>query len=62
MTNGEMIRKNLSEMSDHKLQEEFSDYICRKALESGLCTRHYNCYSCRMEWLKKEVNQNENMC
>ena len=60
MTNGEKLRKRLSEMSDNDLQAEFTDYICRKALDCGLCPKHNHCYNCRMEWLKQEVSDERN--
>lgn len=53
-SNGDKLRKRLYEMSDNDMQAEFADYICRKALDSGLCIKHNHCYECRIEWLKKE--------
>ena len=53
-SNGDKLRKRLYEMSDDDMQSEFADYICRKALDSGLCIKHNHCYECRIEWLKKE--------
>ena len=58
-TNGYKLRKQLYEMSDDDMQEEFADYICRKAVDSGLCIKHNHCYECRIEWLQKEDDEDD---
>ena len=60
MTNGDKLRKRLSEMTDEQLEEEFRYHICKYAMEAngGKCDGGY-CHTCRMEWLRKEVKDDD---
>ena len=55
MTNGDRIRA----MTDEEICEFMAESICDSVYD---CRNDIPCYECRLAWLKKEVNQNENMC
>ena len=53
MTNADRIRA----MSDEELAENVIVVRATKDYCQGVCHKGMNCYECRLEWLKKEVDE-----